>query len=162
MLHLACQIQWWCTDDALMMHWWCTDDALMMRWWCADDALLIHWWCADDVLMMRWWCVDDALRMLWWCTDDVLMMHWWCADDAPMMQYRVTQPVDCWKAEFRNFVKNYILILNKLSDALFAVLGSNPPPDTWTSSHSCGSGLSCHNLLVNEKTVRESFFFFSP
>ena len=42
-----------------------------------------------------------------------------------------TQPVDCWKAEFRNFVKYNILSLNKLSDALFAVLGStsSSPPN---------------------------------
>ena len=79
--------QWWCTDDALMMHWWCTDDALMMLWWCTVDALIMHWSCTDDELMMHCWCTDDVLKMHWRCTDHALIMHWGCSYDVLMMRW---------------------------------------------------------------------------
>ena len=59
------------------MNWWWTDDELMMSWWWADDELMMIWWWTDDELMKNWWWTDNEMTMNRWWTADELMMSGW-------------------------------------------------------------------------------------
>ena len=61
-------MNWWWTDDELMMNWWWTDDELMMNsWWTADEQLMNSWWTAGLV-----WFAKDYHRLPQTTTD----CHW--------------------------------------------------------------------------------------
>ena len=54
-------MNWWWTDDELMMNWWWTDDEQMMNSrWTADEQLMNWWRTYDELMMNRWW-TDDVL-----------------------------------------------------------------------------------------------------
>ena len=106
-------MNWWWTDDELMMNWQWTNDELMMNWWWTDDELMMNWWWADDEQMMnRWWAddeqmmsrrwTDDELMMNRWWADDELMMNWWWADDELLSW--ATNLLDC--LGYAKFVNN--------------------------------------------------------
>ena len=58
-------MNWWWTDDELMMNWWWTDDELMMnRWWTADEQLINSW--SGLVCQRLSQTVTDWLVLLHW------------------------------------------------------------------------------------------------
>ena len=65
-------MNWWWTDDELMMNWWWTDDELMMNWWWTDDEQLMNWWWTAGLV----WCAKDYHRLPQTATDWLVLLHW--------------------------------------------------------------------------------------
>ena len=90
-------INWWSSDNHLLIICWSSEYHMMITWWSSDDHLLIICWSSEYHIMINWWSSDYDLIIIWWSTDDNLkniregsdyhkkiMCHWLSYDHGMM------------------------------------------------------------------------------